>query len=59
MKKVGIVGYGRFGKLLSNLLEKKYEVLVTMFYQILLKEPQILLKMQNTQQQEKEVLGWE
>ena len=29
MKKVGIIGYGRFGKVLADLLSKKYKVLVT------------------------------
>jgi len=29
MKKVGIIGYGRFGRLLKTLLSKKYEVIVT------------------------------
>ncbi len=28
MKKVGIIGYGRFGKVLADLLSKKYKVLV-------------------------------
>ena len=28
MKKVGIIGYGRFGKLLADLLINKYEVRV-------------------------------
>jgi len=26
MKKVGIIGYGRFGKILADLLKKQYEV---------------------------------
>ena len=29
MKKVGIIGYGRFGVVLADLLSKKYKVLVT------------------------------
>jgi len=29
MKKVGIIGYGRFGRVLADLLSKKYKVLVT------------------------------
>ena len=29
MKKVGIIGYGRFGIVLADLLSKKYKVLVT------------------------------
>ncbi len=29
MKKVGIIGYGRFGRVLTDLLTKKYKVLVT------------------------------
>ena len=29
MKKVGIIGYGRFGRVLVDLLSKKYQVLVT------------------------------
>ena len=29
MKKVGIIGYGRFGRILAELLSKKYKVLVT------------------------------
>ena len=29
MKKVGIIGYGRFGRVLAELLSKKYKVLVT------------------------------
>ena len=29
MKKVGIIGYGRFGQILGELLSKKYEILVT------------------------------
>ena len=29
MKKVGIIGYGRFGKVLADLLSKRYKVLVT------------------------------
>ena len=28
MKKVGMIGYGRFGKILHELLSKKYEVIV-------------------------------
>ena len=28
MKKVGIVGYGRFGKVLADLLIKKYEIII-------------------------------
>ena len=28
MKKAGIIGYGRFGKILADLLSKKYEVRV-------------------------------
>ena len=28
MKKVGIIGYGRFGRILADLLSKKYTVLV-------------------------------
>ena len=29
MKKVGIIGYGRFGRVLDDLLSKKYQVLIT------------------------------
>ena len=29
MKKVGSIGYGRFGVVLADLLSKKYKVLVT------------------------------
>ena len=29
MKKVGIIGYGRFGQVLADLLSKKYKVLAT------------------------------